>query len=192
MYENNSVHIWGPDTQAHPLDPENLSPAGRLIDQRDPALTEILQAFSSMAGQLGNLNEPDEDTVRMAIRLGRARYARIQEGAEPARGTSVRESVNGRVYYARRGAMVKIGTTVHLYRRMYELRPEEVLAIDPGSYAREAELHRLFEALRVPGQREWFYAGKQLQEHIEKIRDLHGQPPSDLPTLPSASGILEA
>lgn len=191
MYEDNRVHIWGPDTQARPLDPENLTAAGRLIDRDDPALTEILQAFGSIAGQLGNLAEPDEDTVRMAIRLGRARYLRMQEGTEPPRGTSARERTNGWIYYIRRGAMVKIGTTVDLYKRMAALLPEEVLAIEPGSHAKEAELHRSFRTLRVPGQREWFYAGSELQAHIKRVRDCNVPPPADLPTLPSAAGILD-
>ncbi|MFE3495280.1 GIY-YIG nuclease family protein [Streptomyces sp. NPDC059175] len=192
MYEDSSVHLWGPDTQAPPLAPENLTPAGRLIDQDDPALREILQALFDLSGSLGNVVDPDEDTVRMAIRLGRARYGRMEEGTEPPRGTSARESVNGQIYYIRRGAMVKIGTTTDLYKRMSALLPEEVLAVEPGSHAKEAELHQRFGSLRVPGQREWFYAGRELQDHIEIVLDENGPPPADLPTLPSAGGILES
>ncbi|WP_329167408.1 hypothetical protein OHB49_45015 (plasmid) [Streptomyces sp. NBC_01717] len=66
MYENIPGHL---------LDPENLKPAGRLIDRADPALTEILQALTGLAGQLGNITAPDEDTICLAIRLGGARHA---------------------------------------------------------------------------------------------------------------------
>ncbi|MGW6395420.1 GIY-YIG nuclease family protein [Streptomyces sp. NPDC055103] len=171
--------------------PENLKPAGRLIDQDDPALREILQALFDLSGGLGNVTDPDEDTVRMAIRLGHARYDRMQAGVEPPRGRSARERVDGQVYYIRRGPLVKIGTTVDLYGRMAALLPEEVLAVEPGSHAKETERHRQFVALRVPGQREWFYAGRELQDHVEEVLDTYGPPPSDLPTLPSDHGTVD-
>lgn len=192
MYEGIPAHIWGPDTQADPTAPESLAPTGQLIDRNDPALTEILQAVVALSSDLGHTSTPDEDMVKMAIRLGRARHARMQAGAEPPRGAPARESTNGHVYYVRRGAMVKIGTTTDLYRRMSALLPEEVLAIEPGSHAREHELHRQFAVFRVPGQREWFHASRQIQEHVEQVLDRHGPPPSDLPTLPAAAGMLEA
>lgn len=192
VYEDMPHHIWGPDTQASPLNSDSLRSAGRLIDTDDPALREVLQALYDLSGSLGNVTDPDEDTVNMAIRLGRARFARMREGIEPPRGTSARERADGQIYYIRRGALVKIGTTTDLHRRMSALLPEEVLAVEPGSHSREAELHREFGSLRVPGQREWFYAGRNLQEHIEAVLDQHGPPPADLPTLPAAGGILDA
>ncbi|MGW3330275.1 GIY-YIG nuclease family protein [Streptomyces rubiginosohelvolus] len=186
MYEEHRCHLWGPGTQADAISPEQLRPAGRLIDQDDPALREILQALTSLAGNLGSIADPDEDTVRMAIRLGRARFVRMESGEEPPRGAPAVERVDGWIYYIRRGPMVKIGTTVDLYRRMSALLPEEVLATEPGSHAKELELHRRFSALRVPGQREWFYAGPELQAHVEEVLDRNGPPPADLPTLPSS------
>lgn len=191
MYEDNRVHIWGPDTQARPL-AERLAATGCLIDPEDPALTEILLELGRTGGELRNLSDPDEDTVRMAVRVGRARYERIRAQApQQPRRTSARENANGWIYYIRRSAMVKIGTTVNLRTRMAALLPEEVLAVEPGSHAKEAELHRRFRALRVPGQREWFYAGRELQVHVEEVLDANGPPPADLPTLPSAAGILD-
>ncbi|MDP9949138.1 MULTISPECIES: GIY-YIG nuclease family protein [Streptomyces] len=192
MYEDNRVHLWGPDTQAQPLG-ERLAAAGCAIDPEDPALTEILLELGRIGGELMNLSDPDDDTVRMAIRLGRARYERIRtQVPKQSCRRSAREAADGVVYYIRRGAMVKIGTTVDLYRRMSALLPEEVLAVERGSHAKETELHRVFRHLRVPGQREWFYAGRELQAHIEEVLDRNGPPPSGLPTLPSAAGILEA
>lgn len=190
MYEDSPHHIWGPDTQASPFGSESLQAAARLIDLNDPALPEITQAAFSLTARLGNTTEPDEDTIRMAIRLGRARYQRMQEGTTPPRGASSRESMDGKVYYVRRGAMIKIGTTTNLHRRMAALLPEEVLAVEPGSHAKEAELHRLFRDLRVPGQREWFYAGRPLQDHIKQVLDEHGAPPAGLPTLASSDGTM--
>lgn len=190
MYEDSSVHIWGPDTQAQPL-AERLAHAGCLIDPDDPALTEILLELGRISGELRNLSAPDEDTVRMAVRVGRARHERILAQAPRPRKTSARENPNGWIYYIRRGVMVKIGTTIDLYKRMAALLPEEVLAVEPGSHVKEAELHRRFRTLRVPGQREWFYAGRELQAHIEEVLDRSGPPPADLPTLPSTAGILD-
>jgi hypothetical protein len=86
--------------------------------------------------------------------------------------------------------MVKIGTTTRLRARMSALRPEEILAVEPGGYDHESEMHQRFEPLRVPGQREWFYAGRELQDHIEEVLRHHGPPPPNLPTLPAATGTM--
>ncbi|MFD6421050.1 GIY-YIG nuclease family protein [Streptomyces sp. NPDC060198] len=191
MYEEHRGHLWGPDTQAAPL-AEQLALAGALIDPHDPALTEILLELGRIGGELRNLAAPDDDTVRMAIRLGRARHERLSNQVPAPRRKSARENPNGSIYYVRRGAMVKIGTTINLQARMAALLPEEILAIEPGSHAKEAELHRQFRSLLVPGQREWFYAGPELQEHIEKVLDAQGPPPANLPTLPPTTGILDS
>lgn len=190
MYEDNRVHIWGADTQAQPLT-ERLAAVGCLIDPNDPALTEILIELGRISGELRNLSNPDSDTVRIAIRVGRARHERLRTQTPQPRRSGARENANGWIYYIRRGALVKIGTTIDLYKRMAALLPEEVLAVEPGSHAKEAELHKEFRALRVVGQREWFYAGRKLQAHIEDVLDRNGPPPADLPTLPSAAGMLD-
>ncbi|MFE4654909.1 hypothetical protein [Streptomyces sp. NPDC056707] len=76
MDENIPGHLWDPNTQIDPLATENLKQTGQHINRADPALTESLQALTSLAGELGNITDPDEDTVCKAIRLGRARHTR--------------------------------------------------------------------------------------------------------------------
>ena len=61
---------------------------------------------------------------------------------------------------------------------------------EPGGQELEAERHQTFRALRVPGQREWFYAGRDLQDHIREVLAQHGPPPADLPTLQAGDGML--
>ena len=181
---------------AHEETPDG--PFAHLLDREDPAYPVILQALVDFAFELGDLTAVDDDMAKAAIRIGRARYERQQNGTPLEYGTGLALSHNEQgdpravVYYIRRGALVKIGTTVHLRSRMAALLPEEILAIEPGDQKLEAERHQAFRALRVPGQREWFYAGRELQDHIRETLEQHGPPPAGLPTLQSGDGILNA
>lgn len=172
-------------------------PHADILDPDDPAYTDIVRALVDIGLELGHQGGPlDEAAAQVAVRIGRARYERSQhpptEHVPRLLGAAHREhdTTTSVVYYIRRGAMVKIGTTQNLHARMSALRPDEVLAVEPGSYDREAEMHRRFIALRVPGQRERFYAGPALQQHVQEVRETHGPPPNDLPVLPPADGIL--
>lgn len=177
-------------------DPDRVPPVvpfAHLLDDEEPAYSDIVQALADLAFELDSPSDVDEPAVGIAIRIGRARHQRRAQQVQgdptpPKRIGGTRDAHQGFVYYIRRGAMVKIGTTVNLRQRMSDLRPDEVLAVEPGSYAREAELHRLFQHLRVPGQREWFYAGREIQDHVERVLDQNGPPPADLATLPEAHG----
>ncbi len=90
------------------------------------------------------------------------------------------------VYYIRRGDLVKIGVTTNLYQRMAAILPDEVLAIEPGDYAHEQEMHERFAELRLiaPGSKEWFCMGPDLIAHMTQIRNDHGTPPPGLPVFP--------
>lgn len=175
-------------------DPERVPPAvpfAHLLDDEDTAYSDIVQALADLAFELDSPADVDESAVALAIRIGRARHHRrmrlTQDDATPPKRIGPTPNArDGYVYYIRRGAMVKIGTTVNLRQRMSDLRPDEVLAVEPGSYQREAEMHRRFQHLRVPGQREWFYAGREIQDHVESVLDQNGPPPTGLATLPEA------
>lgn len=177
---------------AHEETPERVF--AHLLDRDDPAFPEIAQALIDLAFELGDPQAVDDDMVKAAIRIGRARHERHQRGEAlpphtglmPGRETDPRAVV----YYIRRGAMVKIGTTVDLRGRMAALLPEEILATEPGDQKLEVQRHQTFRALRVPGQREWFYAGRELQDHIQQVLAQHGPPPAGLPTLQPGNGML--
>lgn len=110
-------------------------------------------------------------------------YVSIQLQQTEARDeSSDRPPAVGHVYYARRGALVKIGFTTDLRQRMRTILPDEVLAVEPGSYATEAARHRQFEHLRHAGQREWFRQARDLAAHIQRVVAQCGPPP-ELPTL---------
>lgn len=76
------------------------------------------------------------------------------------------------VYYMLIGEHIKIGTTGQLETRVSELRPDAVLATEPGSYEIERHRHAQFAHLRVPGlgsRSELFESGEELLEHIDRL-----------------------
>lgn len=80
---------------------------------------------------------------------------------------------DGFVYFARRGEIVKIGTTRHLGRRLTELTNaagmpfDEVVAV-PGSYTLESTYHQRFDGLRQLG--EWFHATASILDEMDRLR----------------------
>lgn len=82
------------------------------------------------------------------------------------------------VYYVRRGDRIKIGTTINLILRMRELRPDELLAVEPGGRALEQRRHREFAAMRVTPRGEWFHDTHVLRAHIADTIAEHGPPPN--------------
>jgi len=78
------------------------------------------------------------------------------------------------VYYLQStSGHVKIGFSAHLTARLRKLRDEHgellVLATEPGGWHREQELHRIFDAHRVRPDREWFWPGDDLLQHIADL-----------------------
>lgn len=90
---------------------------------------------------------------------------------------AARQQASARVYYIRRADRIKIGTTINLALRMTELRPDEILAVEPGSYALEQQRHTEFAAIRVTPRGEWFYDDPVLRSHIAAVVAKHGAPP---------------
>lgn len=91
-----------------------------------------------------------------------------REREEDARARSV-------VYYVRIGEYIKIGTTINFKERMGSLLVDEVLATEPGGRQQESIRLRQFADLRVR-RREYFRPDRRLLEHIEEIRQRHGEP----------------
>lgn len=93
---------------------------------------------------------------------------------------------DGTVYYARCGHLIKIGWTTGLRSRMQALRPDELVAIEPGSRHVETQRHREFAPYNVPhmGGREWFSRSPALLDHVAALTA--AMPPPSLDSLPGA------
>lgn len=74
------------------------------------------------------------------------------------------------VYYARFGDLIKIGTTNDLRTRMIAIKPDCVLASEPGSYEVEHARHRQFARSKAPAGREMFYETEDLTAHIRNLQ----------------------
>lgn len=152
----------------------------------NPAFPFICQVVMEMRDSGVELTE---ETMDAAIKIGSKRHRehlREAAGRPPVIGgvphnlpRPPKESV---VYYVRRAEFVKIGTTVRLKERMSALAPDEILAIEPGSYELEKQLHTRFARLRAPFMREYFRMEKPLMDHIAGVVKQHGAPPAGLLT----------
>jgi hypothetical protein len=82
------------------------------------------------------------------------------------------------VYYIRRNGLIKIGRTASLKQRMRTLRPDELLAIEPGCRHIETGRHHQFNAHRVREAEgvEWFAPEPDLLEHIARIARMYPAP----------------
>ncbi|MFE9738828.1 GIY-YIG nuclease family protein [Streptomyces sp. NPDC006477] len=143
------------------------------VDPQDPARAHILITLKRM--ELAGV-EIDDRAVEIAVHLGRwhqAQRARRDNVPEMRPG---HDALNRKrwVYYVRSGHLIKIGTTADLANRLSAIRPNEILALEPGGQALEAERHRSFASLRVSG--EYFHPGSALQEHIIHLRESLGPP----------------
>lgn len=93
----------------------------------------------------------------------------------------------GVVYYLRLDEqLVKIGHTQNLAQRIKQLyrRPQDLLAIEPGSLSTEAQRHNEFDHLRVD-LAERFRIAPDLTRHIASVREQHGKPSLRYPLLTS-------
>lgn len=162
----------------------NASRLSRLVDPQDPAFDSILQVLSDMAE--ANVDFSPE-IVEAAVKAGRSRHAR-QQPTPTLVPAPRRELPDGPVvYYVRRGNLIKIGTTVRLHRRMNELMPDEILAVEPGGEALERARHEEFRDLALTSRGEYFFPSPTLIAHLERVRSEHGAPPAGLPCLVGGS-----
>lgn len=162
--------------------PRSIQRLVDLVDHTDPAwprVAMVLQEFAAAGIEL------DTTTVPLAVQLGKQRHLDL-DGKLPGGRTSpgsatLAATADSIVYYIRRGGFIKIGTTVDPRSRFTELRPDEILAYEPGSYAEEAARHKRFMHLRHSG--EYFRDDPELRDHIEHLRRLHGDPDPSWPTI---------
>src|SRR5207247_10856079 len=107
---------------AHEETPDGPFP--HLLDRDDPAYPVILQALVDFAFELGDPTAVDDDMAKAAIRIGRARYERQQNGTplEYSTGLPTGRDEQGDprpvVHYIHQPAIVKLRTTVQLRTRM--------------------------------------------------------------------------
>jgi hypothetical protein len=154
-----------------------------LIDTTDPAwpgILGVLREFKEAGIEL------DAAAATTAVKLGRKRW----KGAIPATApvqSGLAVDAKEIVYYIRRGAVIKIGTTKDPIDRFGTLMPDEILAIEPGSYELETARHKQFDHLRVRRRREYFIDAPELREHIKATRALYGEPDPAWPT--TAAGL---
>lgn len=153
----------------------------------DEAFRHICQVAMEMRAAGVELTR---ETMEAAIKMGRQRHAdgkSLSNGTERApvvRPFPSRQELaaQGVIYYVRRGEFIKIGTTARLRQRMRDLAPDEILAVHPGSYAQEKELHARFAHLRAPFMREYFHIAPELTDHVALMVEEHGAPPDGLLT----------
>lgn len=83
------------------------------------------------------------------------------------------------VYYIRRDDLIKIGWTGNLKARMRKLRPDELLAVEPGCVHIETGRHHQFAEHRLPNTGdgdEWFSPTPELLAHTELIARMYPTP----------------
>ena len=144
---------------------------------------ELMAAARKMAD--AKLEESRREVA--LIKAARQREAEAQAALDALKPGSFGDASNGVVYYIRRGKYVKIGTTTNLKTRMRDLMPDEVLAVEPGSYKLESDLHYAFRGIRLSPDREYFELTEELQAHIDGVVAKHGPPPPGLPQFNTAA-----
>jgi hypothetical protein len=175
---NNPFHDHDADAR------EALPDAAALVDADDPAFDAIASILTDMRDAGARLTT---ETVRAAIALGR-HYHQRAEAPIPVPAGRLNEFDKALVYYVRFGALIKIGTTRDMRQRMLAIRPDEILAAEPGSYDLEAKRHRQFARFRQDG--ELFLPARPLVDHINALRKKYGRPPQKRPNLQRSRPVL--
>lgn len=161
----------------------STAPLLAMVDTDDPAFKQIASALESMKAAGVEL---DEAAIAIAVKLGRQKHLESRPGSWRRRHNAPeRQSI---VYYIRRADLIKIGTTISPFQRFSSLRPDEILAFEPGGPERESLRHREFAGCRVAKRGEYFRQAPSLLGHIEAMRKEHGDPD---PTWPSVSTLGE-
>jgi hypothetical protein len=105
-----------------------------------------------------------EEALGQAERSERfERLADVERRRYGTTGTAV-------VYYMLFGRNIKIGTTADIYQRMRQLRPDAVLATEPGYFELERKRHEQFRHLKLEdGRNEYFRPGADLMRFIRSL-----------------------
>lgn len=168
--------VRDPFSTKHSSNSGRRIPHADKVDRDDPNRTDILIALRRF--ELAGI-EIDERAVEIAAKLTRWHIANSEEQDRKHReemaarvaAAQVRECW---VYYVRCGRLIKIGMTTNLANRFGSIRPNEVLAIEPGGLELETAMHRQFAELRAGG--EYFHPGAALQKHVRELRETLGAP----------------
>lgn len=156
----------------------SIAPLLAMVDTADPAFLCIVEVIKDMRAAGFDLNA---ETVSMAVALGRQKRSRSR--AHGRRDSKTPAALGSIVYYIRRGAAIKIGTTVEPRKRFASLMPDEILAVEPGGVDHEFARHMQFAHLRIGSASEYFHPEAELMEHIAEVRLGHGQPDPTWPSL---------
>lgn len=148
-----------------------------LIDPEDPAFTFIAVELQRRRQEQGTLTIEDVNT---AVKDGREQFTAHEKKAAASQPGRIPRSI---VYYARRGHLVKIGTTTSPRKRFEVLLPDEVLAWEPGGREGEALRHQQFRKLRVTSKGEYFRRNESLDAHIAAVAEQFGPPDPTWATL---------
>lgn len=121
----------------------------------------------------------------------RPAHGRPADDSDPARPPVPRTNF---VYYLRRDGLIKIGWTGDLKTRMRALRPDELLAVEPGCIHIETGRHHQFAAIRVREVEgvEWFAPEPELLGHIAQMASLYPTPDLLDPDRPAQSDVQAA
>lgn len=144
------------------------------VNRDDPARANILITLHRM--ELAGI-EIDARAVEIATKLGRWHHETAEAEKAPQPALKEGHDALGRprwVYYVRCGHLIKIGTTADLGTRFSAIRPNEILALEPGDQSVETSRHQEFAVLRASG--EYFHPGPALQQHINQLRQELGPP----------------
>lgn len=95
-------------------------------------------------------------------------HVAIVQGVHDERYAKANSPVH-RVYYARIGGLIKIGTTRDLRARFNNYPPDaELLAVERGGEDMESRRLRQFRHL-LAERKEWFHPGVDLMDHIARL-----------------------
>lgn len=92
---------------------------------------------------------------------------RGRKAAAPPRARLAIKDRAGVVYFMRFGQLIKIGFTTDLPQRVKSLRPDQLLALMPGTMRDEESLHARFGPWRDHG--EYFRPGLDLLDFIDSL-----------------------
>lgn len=154
-----------------------LPPAlAELADVDEPAFGCIIDGIVHAVLEEFDLDDPS--VLKAIVDAARRRYERatnprVYDRAailDQAMRIKAERETKSVVYYMRIGDRVKIGTTIDLDRRVREIRPEEVMATEPGGVEVERQRHGQYGHFRTTG--EWFRLHGSLREHIDTLREV--------------------
>lgn len=146
------------------------------VDPDDPDRADILITLHRLEADGVEIDAKTVEIARVIVHQHK-KAAMLPPPRQPAAPAAPEADDAGRrywVYYVRCGYLIKIGTTANLAGRFQTLRPNELLALEPGGRQLETALHRRFKLLRAGG--DYFHPGPALEAHIMELRERLGPP----------------